>query len=144
MMGSQITLPMSLIMIGLFSIAIFSFAISFAEQNDAAIDIADDTQVQSLYSDTKDSIGNLEEKSEKTYQSIVETTVEPGSDVAQSSGAFAVSIGDLKDVAKNVIFIPYRVIFGSGKGFSIFFTIFGAVIAMLFGLYLYKTLRGNP
>ena len=47
-------------------------------------------------------------------------------------------------LGKNVIKLPYQKIFGSGAGFGIFFTIFGALIVFLFGLFLYKTLRGNP
>ena len=144
-MGSQITLTMSLVFIALFVIAIFGFAIGFADDNDVPtnLSINYDSQVNSIYSDMEDDINNLDEESGDTYKSILEP-LEPGSEVAQSPGRFSGSISDLKNVAKNAIFIPYRTIFGSGKGFGVFFTIFGSIIVLLFGLYLYKTLRGNP
>ncbi len=143
-MGSQITLTISLIFITLFSIAIIGFAVGFANDNDAVMSIADDEDIDSFYGDTRTSASTIKSDSEGTYASIIDTTVEPGSAVAQSAGPFAVSVSSTVGVGKNIILVPYKKIFGSGPGFGIFFTIFGAVILFLFGLYLYKTLRGNP
>jgi len=143
-MGSQITLTLSLIMIALFSIAIIGFAVGFANDTGAAVSVSDDSEVNSFYEDTRTSASNIKDTSEGTYASIIDTTVEPGSDVVQSAAPFAVSVTNVVGVGKNVILVPYKKIFGSGSGFGIFFTIFGGVILFLFGLYLYKTLRGNP
>jgi len=143
-MGSQITLTLSLIMIALFSIAIIGFAVGFANDTGAAVSVTQDSEVSSFYADTRTSASNIKDTSEGTYASIIDTTVEPGSDVAQSAAPFAVSVTNVVGVGKNVILVPYKKIFGSGSGFGIFFTIFGGVILFLFGLYLYKTLRGNP
>ena len=85
---STITLTTSLVMIVLFVIAIISFCISFAEDNNAYLSIA--------------------------------------------------------DVIKNIIYLPYKKIFGSGSGFGIFFTTFIAILTFVVGLLIYKTLRGNP
>ncbi len=145
-MGSQITLTLSLIFIALFSIAIIGFAVGFANDNDVPtnLSITYDPDISSFYSDTRTSASEIKSDSEGTYASIIDTTVEPGSAVAQSAGPFAVSVSSTVGVGKNIITVPYKKIFGSGPGFGIFFTIFGGVILFLFGLYLYKTLRGNP
>ncbi len=143
-MGSQITLTMSLVFIALFSVAIFGFAIGFANDTGAVMSISDDPDVQDLTSSSSTGLSSFKDSSEGTYASIIDTTVEPGSDVVQSAGPFAVSVSDTVGIGKNVITLPYKKIFGSGSGFGIFFTIFGAVIVFLFGLFLYKTLRGNP
>jgi len=144
MSSTQITLTMSLIFIALFSIAIFGFAIGFANDTDAAMSIADDSDLNTFYTDTRDNLSTYKSDSEGTYASIIDTTVEPGSDVAQSTGPFAVSVTNIVGVGKNMILVPYKKIFGSGDGFGVFFTIFGAIVIFLFGLLLYKTLRGNP
>ena len=143
-MGSQITLTMSLIFIALFAVAIFGFAIGFANDNDAVMSISDDTEVSDFCSKTGDNLSTIKDNTEGTYASILDTTVEPGSDVAQSAAPFAISVSETVGVGKNVIKLPYQKIFGSGEGFGIFFTVFGAIIVILFGLYVYKTLRGNP
>jgi len=143
-MGSQITLTMSLVFIALFTIAIFGFAIGFATDNDAAISITQDPDVNSFRTDITGNASGFATDSQGTYNSILDTTIEPGSDVAQSTGPFAVSISNLISVGKNVISLPRKAIFGDGGGFAIFFTTFAAVIVFLFALFLYKTLRGNP
>ena len=141
---SQITLTISLVMIALFSIAIIGFSIGFATDNDAAISISDDTEFSTFNTNTKANLSSFKDDSEGTYASILETTVEPGSDVAQSTGSFAITPSNVVGVAKNIIYLPYQKIFGSGSGFGIFFTVFGAFLVFIFGLLIYKTLRGNP
>ncbi len=143
-MGSQITLTMSLVFIGLFSIAIFGFAIGFANDTGAVMSIADDTEFNDFSTDNENSLSDFKDDSKGTYESILDTTVEPGSNVAQSTGPFAVSTPGVIAIGTNIIKLPYQKIFGSGEGFGIFFTVFGGVIALLFGFYVYKTLRGNP
>lgn len=142
-MGSQITLTMSLVFIAMFSVAILGFAINFAEDNGAAMSIADDTEISEFYSSNSNNLSAFKDNSEGTYASIIDTTLE-GTEVIQSTGPFAVSVSDTIGIGKNVITIPYKKIFGSGSGFGIFFTVFGGIIVFLFGLFLYKTLRGNP
>ncbi len=143
-MGSQISLTISLIFAALFSVAIIGFAVNFANDNNAAVSITDDPEISTFYSDTRTDLSSVKSASEGTYASIIDTTVEPGSDVIQSAGPFAVSVKDVVGIGKNIISIPRKKIFGDGSQFGIFFTIFGAAILFLFGLYLYKTLRGNP
>ena len=144
MSGSQITLTMSLVFIALFTVAIIGFSVGFASDNDAAMSITDDAYVSDLSALSTGNLSEVKDNSEGTFASIIDTTVEPGSDVVQSAGPFAVSVSDTIGIGKNVITIPYKKIFGSGEGFGIFFTIFGGIIVFLFGLFLYKTLRGNP
>lgn len=143
-MGSQITLTVSLIMVALFSIAIIGFAVGFAQDTGAAINVTQDPDINTFYTSTRTNLSTAKSDMEGTYASILDTTIEPGSDVAQSTGPFAVSVSNTVGVGKNIIFLPYKKIFGSGSGFEVFFTTFAVVILFLFGLYLYKTLRGNP
>ena len=141
---SYITLTASLIMVALFSIAIISFCVSFASDNSAAINIADDPELSSLNSDTSSGISTFKDEAEGTYSSILETTVEPGSDVIQSAGPFAITVGNIMGVTKNIVYLPYKKIFGSGSRFGIFFTTFIAFLLFIAGLLIYKALRGNP
>ena len=141
---SQITLTISLVMIALFSIAIISFTVGFANDNNAVVNIADDPELSSLNTETTSGLSTFKEGSEGTYTSILETTVEPGSDVVTSTGPFAITPGNIVNVIKNIIYLPYKKIFGSGSGFGIFFTTFIAILTFVVGLLIYKTLRGNP
>lgn len=141
---TQITLTISLIMIALFAVAIIGFSVGFANDNNVAISITDDPDLSAFNINIKNNASQFETDSEGTFKSIIDTTIEPGSDIAQSTGPFAISMTSLVSIGKNIILIPYKSIFGSGSGFGIFFTTFGAIIVFVFGLLLYKTLRGDP
>jgi len=141
---STITLTISLVMVALFSIAIISFCINFANDNDAEVNIADDLELSSLNTDTKSQMLDFKDDSEGTFSSIIDTTIEPGSDVAQSTGPFAITTGNIMSVTGNIFYLPYKKIFGSGSGFGIFFTTFLAFLLLIAGLLIYKALRGNP
>jgi len=144
MTSSQITFTTSLIMIALFVVAIIGFSIGFAIDNDAVMSIADDSELSSLSTSTKSNLSTLKDNLEGTYKSILSSTIEPGSGSAQSTAPFAVTPLNVIGVTENIITLPYYAIFGSGSEFGIFFTVFGAMLAFIFGLLLYKTLRGNP
>mgnify|MGYP003149340014 CR=1 FL=1 len=144
MATTQISFTNSLIMIVLFVVAIIGFSIGFATDNNAAMSISDDPELSSLSTSTRENLSKFKDDSEGTYESILSSTIEPGSGAAQSTAPFAVTPLNVIGVTKNIVALPYYAIFGSGSGFGIFFTTLGAFLAFIFGLLLYKTLRGNP
>lgn len=144
MVDSQFRLTVSFVMIALFSIAIIGFSIGFTTDNDAVVSIADDSELSALNSNTRANLSTFKDGGESTYESILETTVEPGSDVSQSTAPFAITAGNLLGTMTNIVYLPYKKIFGSGSGFGIFFTTFVGFMVLLFGIILYKTLRGSP
>lgn len=145
MSNSQLSLTISLIFIGLFMVAIIGFGIGFANDNNAAISIADDSDISEVQNNATGIITQLQDEGEGTYESILETTIEPGSDVMPSAGPISGTRGGLVRIGKNAIVLPLNKIFGgSGSQFGIFFVAFFVIIAVMFALYLIKTWRGNP
>lgn len=145
MADSQLSLTISLIFVALFMIAILGFGIGFANDNSATVSIADDPDINEVRTNTSNIINQLDNESEGTYESILETTIEPGSDVMPSAGPISGTRGGLIRTGKNAIILPLKKIFGGqGSQFGIFFTAFFVIIALMFALYLIKTWRGNP
>lgn len=142
--GGQIQLTIALIMITLFSIAIISYAVNFANDNNSVVDIRDDPEMSSLSTNAEGNLTGFNTASESQYQSIIETTIAPGSDSAQSVGPFAVTPSNAVGTTSNIIKVGYLKIFGTGEGFGIFLTALISIIVFMIGLYLYKTLRGLP
>ena len=132
-------------LIGIFALALIGFAMNFAIDNDASFSIVDDTEISKLSSDLQDTSFNKD--AEDTYKSIIETTIDPGSQTAQSVGPFAVTLsnplGPLTGV-KNILQVGYVKIFGSKQGFGIFLSLFIGLLIFGGGLLLYKALRGFP
>jgi len=144
-MGSQTDLTISIVMIVLFSIAIIGFSIGFANDTNADLSVSDSSDVSSVYIGGKSGMAQTKQDVEDTHQSILDTTVEPGSDVVPSAAPFAITIGGLTGALKNVISLPVKYIFGGyGSPFGIFFTTLMLIVGFFFALYIYKTLKGNP
>jgi len=142
-MGS-IQLTTSIVMIILFSIAILGFATQFAVDNDAAISVADDPELSLMQTNLQSNGSSFTSESENTYSSIINSTISPGSDVIPSTAVFSLTPSSLVKVLKTITYSSYQKVFGSDSGFAIFFVTFIAIIVLLFALYVYKTLKGNP
>ena len=140
----QIKLTVSLILAGLFAIAIITYAANFAIDNDSAVSILDDPEMMEMSAGVKEDLSGFGRSSEDTYQSIVESTIEEGSGVIPSVGSFAITPKNAMGVVKNITRTGYVKIFGSGSGFGIFLTTLISVLVFMMALYLYKTLRGQP
>lgn len=144
-MGSQTSLTISIVMVALFTLAIMGFAIIFATDNDASMSIADSSEVSAIYSSQSGNLSSFKTESESTFTSILDTTVEPGSNVIPSSAPFSLTSGSLLGTAKNVITLPITYIFGGWSSpFAIFFTTLLSIVSLLFILYIIKTWKGNP
>ena len=143
-MEGQIEFTVSLVCIALFVVAILSFAVGFANDNDAAVNLADDSEMTSLRSGTSADASEFNKDSESTYKSIIDTTIEPGSDVIQSSGPFAITPTNVIGITKNVISVGYKKIFGSGSGFSVFLVTFLGLLVFIIALLIWKTWKGSP
>jgi len=147
-MSSTINLTVSVLMITLFSVAIIAFSIGFANDNDAYVNIAENDKISSFHTNSSAGITNFADDSNNTYSSILETTVEPGSDVIKSSSSFSITWKNLYNFVTNAMDIVSENIFGAKEGvknpFGIFVTSFLAVLVFMIGLYLVKTWRGNP
>lgn len=140
----QIQLTVSLIMIGLFTAAIISFAVNFAIENEVNVSVSDDSELSNLLTVTKGNLSSFREDSNATYQSIVSTNIAATQQVAKNVGSFALTPGNAISVVKGILEVSYTKIFGSNNGFSVFLTALISIIVFMIGLFLYKTLRGNP
>lgn len=140
----QIQLTVALVLIGLFTVAMIGFATNFADDNSSAIDLADDTALTNLNTQTSGNLSGFASGSESQYQSILETTIAPASGSAQSTAPFAITPTNALSVVKNIMEVGYTRIFGSNSGFNIFLTAFEAILLFMLGLFVYKTLRGFP
>lgn len=142
--GGQLGFVLSLVFIGLFTVAIIGFSVNFASDNNAAVSISDDSQITSLLTNTEGNYTELGEASQDTYTSIVDTTISPDSGSAQSIAPFTLTAGNTVGVVSNIVKVGYIKIFGSDSGFSIFLTTFIGMIVVAFAYWGYKALRGIP
>ena len=139
-----IGITVSLVSIMLFTIAIIGFAINFAADNNSQVSIANDADFASLNSNAQNNASYFTSNSSSEYQSIVQSTIPTGAQTIQSAAPFTVTPSATLGTFENILAITYKRIFGSNSNFNIFFVSLAAVIILIIGLYLYKTLRGFP
>lgn len=135
-------LTVALVSIVLFTAAIIGFAVNFAIDNDAAIDISDDSQIKGLDTSVRSDAGEVREGSEGTYKSIVESSIEEG-ETTPSGGQFATLPGKYLSTMYTIMQVGYIKIFGTGSGFGIFLTGFLALMGVLFGFAIWKAWIGR-
>ena len=132
----------AIVSIALFTIAIIGFAINFAEDNDAPIDISGEEDIISLSTKTEGNVSSFSGGSESTYQSIVESSIDEG-ETTPSGGQFAITPFSLIKVITNILQVGYIRIFGTGSGFGIFLTTLISIIGFTFGLLIWKAWAGR-
>ena len=140
----QISLTISLVLTGLFAIAIIGFGIGFAADNDVAFSIADNPELAQFDVQAKGNASAFNIDAENTYRSLINTTVNDESGVPTTTGTFAITPTNAVGTVTNVLQVGYSKIFGSGGGFGIFLTALVSILAFMIALYIYKTFRGNP
>ena len=98
----QIQFTTSLIMIGLFTIAIIGFATNFAIDNNSEVSVLDDPEFSTLNNSVSTNVGSFRGASESTYQSIIESSIEQA-DTTPSGGQFAITPTSSVAVTKNIL-----------------------------------------
>jgi len=140
----QIQWTVALVLIGLFAIAIIGFAISFADVNNAAVDISDDPEISNFYSSSVTDLDSFSGDSADTYTSIViNSSISEEGQTTQTAGQFAITPTSIIGVAKNILEVGYKEIFGSEGGFNIFLYSFLGLIVLIMALLLWKTWAGR-
>ena len=139
----QIQFTISLILIGLFAIAIIGFAINFAIDNDSYVDLSDDAELSTLYINTEASVSDFDSDAENTYTSIINSTIASGDETTISGGQFKITPVNALGVVNSIIRVGYIKIFGNDSGFGIFMTTFFAVLLFILGLLIWKTWAGR-
>lgn len=135
-------LSISFLLIILFTVAIIGFAVNFASDNDAEVDISDDEIITELNTDLRTDLSNLREDSESTYKSIIESSVEEG-ETTPSGGQFALNPQDYLSATENIVKVGYVKIFGTGSGFGIFLTAFVGLLGTLLIFAIWKAWIGR-
>ncbi|MFA6201196.1 MAG: hypothetical protein WC679_12410 [Bacteroidales bacterium] len=141
----QLDWTISLILIGLFIVAILGFCINFAIDNDAPISIASDPEISNLYTSTSGNLSQFNTGAQSTYGSIINSTISStaASGTTATSGQFAITPINIISIIKNGLSVLYSKIFGSGSGFGIFITTFLGLIAFITALLIWKTWAGR-
>jgi hypothetical protein len=140
-MGMESTLKSS-VMIAIFVVAIITFSVQFALDNDSDISIAGDSRFGNLDSSLRGNVTQLSEDS-KTSQSILEKTSLSAGDQEISGGGGQFKIGPYTAMTMTIASLRtgFNTIFGDEFGFVII--AFVSLFVFLLGYYVIKAWLGK-
>ena len=140
---SHIKLITSMLMMALFSVAIITFSINFGNDNDAAINIAEDPDFVSFNTQVKANLSSFNDDAESSSNSFFESAASTGDQVSTSGGQFKVGIKSAMSITTSTVNAGFKKIFGSDTSFGIILTSFIALLVYIAGLLAYKAWFGR-
>ena len=131
----------SLILITLFGIAIIGFGVKMATDSDSTINIGNDPNITLLTTQMEGTADVFVSDSESTEQSILNSTIAPGSTTTTGVGQYVVPNANIIRGMSNIATMGKMKLFGDSPEFGIFFTTFMGIILVITILYSVKWWR---
>lgn len=139
----QVNFTISLVMIALFTFSLIMFMSGFSNDNNTVLSINNDSRFNTANDTLYEDIGNFNSESNESISTMIETTLDAGDTSATSGGQAKVTVGSLINMSTTSITLAFGSIFGNDSSFGILLTSLLAVIGLIFGLYVWKTVRGG-
>lgn len=139
----HISFILSLLMAGLFFIAIVTFAINFAYNNDAKINLANDPDFTEAKSDIEKNVSGWYSDVGLMASSIQNSTISTQTEATEGGTAF--KVGPVKAIlmASSGMRVSYKKVFGTDTGFGLFLTALGAALGFVGWMYVMKMWAGR-
>lgn len=135
----------SFLLVLLFAFAIVSFAIDFADNNDASITLSNDSDFVTLRTNIIEEETTFFSDVNISVTEMDKSTVSTQTEATEGGTSFKQVPKILYRQTKNVIIIPFGKIFGYGSDFSIFLTMLLGILMIGVVVYIYKAWAGrNP
>lgn len=135
----------SVLMIGLFSIAILTFALNFGSDNQAGVLLSDDDDYVTLNDQLKGNATQFRLDVNTSTDALVDSSLESGDEVTRTGGQFKVGMGTMMSMTYSVLKNSWKKIFGSDNNFEIILVSLISILGLIFINYIIKAWWGkNP
>ena len=134
-----------LVMIALFSVAIISYAFGFASDNNAPINLENESKFTTINQETKDDVTKFSVADANSSSiTFFKSSLESGDEAMSSGAAFKLGISLISTV-KTILSATKTYIFGGSNTFGIFLSAISGLLLFIGIRYIYKTWVGkNP
>lgn len=134
-----------IVMVSLFAIALTTYAINFASDNNAQVTIADDSDLSNLRTGLITDVNTQNTTSSSISVGFGNATIDTGDDNIRTGSPFKDSIVTPTRSVGRVLSAVRNTIFGGSSAFGIILTSLSAFLVLLGILYVWKTWKGgNP
>ena len=134
-----------LLMIALFTIAIVGYTTNFGIDNNAPVNLNQDSEFGLLKSNLSSDLETFKTQSNSSSIAFFSSEVTSGDETTRTGGAFKIGLGQLIGSTKKIMNLGYSKIFGNDVGFGIFLTAITSLFVYIGFRYIWKTWKGgNP
>lgn len=139
----QIKFITSLALFTVFCLAVVGFAYNFSNDNDAAITVYNESNIQDFYDSSSGHSNTL--LTESTAAGIItpQLTVTESGGTELTGGTFKPGVSSGIDNINSTFELSQTVLFGGDTKFSFVFTTIIALLVIIGGLLVWQTLRGG-
>jgi len=142
---SFIKFTTSTVLIALFAIALITFAANFANDNQASINIGDDSDFSNMNTGMKSDMNTFYSSANTSTDAFSKSTISSQTEASEGGTQFKVTPTNSLSMATRAINGGFKKIFGSDSGFGILFTALIALLGIIAFAYAYKAWVGrNP
>ena len=132
----------ALALTAIFTIALISFGVNFAIDNDASVSLDDD--FTTTQTDMETSTGTLYTGADVAFTAFQESTIQSQTESSEGGTSFKVTPATSLDQGKKAINVGWSKIFGSGSEFKWIFNSILAILGIALLMYGWKAWKGNP
>ena len=144
-MAEFVKYSIAFVLIALFSISLITFAINFGIDNDASINIGDDSEFNNINSNLSSNLDEFYTGTETASDSFSKSTISSQTEASEGGTQFKVTPWNSLMMATNSLTISWNRIFGQNSEFAIILTTLIAVLSFIMIMYAYKGWVGrNP
>jgi len=129
--------------IAIFSIAILSYMIGFAGDNEVYVSLSDDDELSSLKTESSSYLATFSSDVNSSSEALSKAKIISGDETIESGGIFKNNPKSVYDASKNILRTGYKKIFGSDESFGIVLTTLISFFVMMLGLYIWKVWKGG-
>lgn len=134
-----------MMMVMLFAFAIISYTVGYGNDNEVAINIADDDELSALQTNLENNAGDFLININSSLESFSKSELGTGDEIDRKGGQFKSQTRSPYDATKNIINVGFVKIFGSDTEFGVVLTTFLTFLGAVSLLYIVKAWVGkNP
>jgi len=142
----QIKFIGGIMLFGLFVLAVLSYAVWYASDNNAVVDISSDSDLNTLKTNINSNLDTIRINTTSSSQSFAESDIDIGSETTKTGGVFkALLTSTITPITSSIGAINTHLFGGKGnpRGFGVIMTTLITFLSIVALLYIWKTWKGG-
>jgi uncharacterized protein YpmS len=139
----EIKFVTSIVLFSLFTLAIVTYAIGFASDNNAPVDLADEDGFNRYSTEITSNQSQFVNNVNTSSDSFMKSSIEYGNDVMNSGNSFKIILFTMPMMINSALNLAKTYLFGGSAAFGAVLTVISTMLLYIGIRYIYKTWAGK-